>query len=148
MSSALTVHGLLAASALLDISVLELGAVRLPDIPEDIEQQGPIEPNYQLTTQARADNAGFRVSIATAIDTPVGHIRAEVAGEYELDAVLATDITAGVMLEFVNEVAIMTLIPYIRQSIADITLRVFGSALMMPMLQRGELSFSPDDARA
>lgn len=45
------------------------------------------------------------------------------------------------MQEFVNNVAIMHILPYARQSIADLTQRVFSAPLLMPIMQRGELQF-------
>ncbi len=42
---------------------------------------------------------------------------------------------------FTNEVALMALLPYLRESLADVTRRVFGPPLTMPMFQRGQLQF-------
>lgn len=45
-------------------------------------------------------------------------------------------------LDYSNDVAVVALLPYLRQAIADLTQRVFGSPLLMPALQRGAVTFS------
>jgi hypothetical protein len=42
---------------------------------------------------------------------------------------------------FANEVAVMTLFPYLREGIASISSKVFGSPITLPVAQRGQLGF-------
>ena len=46
---------------------------------------------------------------------------------------------------YANEVAVMALVPYARQAVADVTLRVFEASVLMPSFQRGELRFGVAD---
>ncbi|WP_394276414.1 hypothetical protein [Luteococcus sp.] len=46
------------------------------------------------------------------------------------------------LTQFANEVAVMVLLPYLREGLADVTRRVWGSTLLVPMMQRGQLVFS------
>lgn len=46
------------------------------------------------------------------------------------------------LTQFANEVAVMVLLPYLREGLADVTRRVWGSTLLVPMMQRGQLAFS------
>ena len=65
----------------------------------------------------------------------------DVSADYELATMSARGIDQKVMQAFVNGVAVMALVPYIRQSVSDVTLRVFGSALTMALVRRGEMEF-------
>lgn len=49
-------------------------------------------------------------------------------------------------IDFANDVAILAILPFTRQAIADITARVFGAALLMPIIQRGQLVFGLSDS--
>ncbi|RRD52097.1 hypothetical protein EII12_06010 [Buchananella hordeovulneris] len=46
---------------------------------------------------------------------------------------------------YVNEVAIMTAFPYLREGISCITAKVFGDPLLVPVLQRGQLTVPVDE---
>jgi hypothetical protein len=108
---------------------------------EDVE----IDPSYTLTVDFRDAGDGFRVRLVTDIDTPLGGISCGVLGEYGIGQARLRTETSEALTEFINGVALMHLIPYARQSIADLTQRVFGAPLLMPMIQRGQISFSPSE---
>jgi len=94
-----------------------------------------------MRIDSRDDGHGFRVLFETNIEFSGGCVECGLSAEYELDGARLQDDEGKVMSEFVNGVALMHLIPYTRQLIADMTQRVFGNALLMPILQRGELQF-------
>lgn len=144
MSEPVTIQALVDDCSLSAIELYELSASRAESI-DGVEDGEEIDPSYSLQIERRNDDKGFRVRIATQIETGVGTIRTDVAAKYDLDAIHASDIAQEVMVDFVNNVSIMALIPYIRQSIADMSLRVFESALLMPMVQRGELTFEAQE---
>ncbi|TFD41769.1 hypothetical protein E3T37_03700 [Cryobacterium sp. TMT2-10] len=131
--------------SLSDVSVFELSA-RRGKVSPDTEEGEAVEPSYDLQIDYRDADNGFRVRLITRFDTDLGVIVSDVGAEYVLDGIGARSIPRDILLDFVNNVALMALVPYVRQSIADITLRVFGSALLMPMIRRGEIEFSEDNA--
>lgn len=45
---------------------------------------------------------------------------------------------------FCNEVAIMTVFPYLREGMSSITTRVFGEAIYLPVAERGTISVDVD----
>lgn len=108
---------------------------------EDIE----IDPSYTLTVDFRDAGDGFRVRMVTDIETPLGAISCGVLGEYGIGDARFGPETSEALTEFINGVALMHLIPFARQSIADLTQRVFGAPLLMPMIQRGQITFSRAD---
>jgi len=122
-----------------EISALRNDLINVIDPTED--GSVTITPQYTLQTAHRDDDRGFRVRIRSDIETSVGTIKVDVAADYVLTNLHAAEISPGLMIEFVNEVAVMVLLPYLRQSIADVSQRVFGASLTMPIYKRGEVSF-------
>jgi hypothetical protein len=125
------------------ISYFEIAATRVEsdELLEPGDHDEQIQPTHLLQTAHRGSEDGFRVRIRTEIEVDVGSIVVDVAAEYTLVNATTAQITPELMVDFVNKVAVMTLVPYLRNAVADITLRVFGTALTMPIMRRGELEF-------
>lgn len=141
VSDVVTVEYLLEHATLLTIDTTELGARRVESEPDDSEEP-QLDRDHALSVAGRADGGAFRVSLRTTIHAPgVGDIECEVLAEYEIDSLKYSEIPHEVLETFVNKVAVMALLPFVRQAIADITLRVFGSGLLMPIVQQGEVEF-------
>ncbi|GAA0422517.1 hypothetical protein [Leifsonia naganoensis] len=126
-------------AGLLGISIVKIAAERFDDVQpsEDFE----IEPRYSLVFMLRDDAAGFRVRIETDIELPVGSVSCAVAAEYGLEGLVVRKGSTVALQEFVNNVALMHVLPFTRQAIADVTQRVFNAPLLMPIIQRGAISF-------
>lgn len=131
---------------LLGIQQTELGAAR--GVGSTSADDVPAEPSYRLQVTGRDDDKAFRVGLRTEILTGMGSIVSEIEAEYQLDTLTYSGITEQTRIDFANDVAIMAILPYTRQAIADITARVFGAALLMPIVKRGQLVFSLPDADA
>lgn len=101
---------------------------------------------YTLGFERSADQERFRVRLKVEIVAGFGDVTAEASAEYRRAGFPVEDLTDAVLLEYANNVAVMALLPYLRQAIADMTQRVFGSPLLMPVLQRGAVSFSIAEA--
>lgn len=145
MSSDVDLMRLVQSVNLQHISQLELSAKRASaSVEPDADEV--VQPLHTLGLNPRDDGAAFMVRLATVIESSAGRIVSEVAVEYSVDGFTMDSVSERVLLEFANNVAIMTAIPFVRQSIADITLRVFGSPLLMPVMQRGDLEFDETDA--
>ncbi len=139
--TAITEVGQLVESAsLLTIEVFRLGADRNLDAQPSAEGV-EIAPKYTLDIDIRDDRSGFRIRLMTEINTPFGDIECGAYAEYEHPGVVLGQESSVAASEFVNNVALMHLLPFVRQSIADITQRVFTAPLLMPIIQRGELEF-------
>lgn len=140
----ITLESLVGIAALQGINFFAISAVRSePDVETPEPGQAiDIAPTHSLETAFRDDDKGFRARFRTNIDVHIGTVFTDVAVEYLTGEVPASSISQAVLLEFVNHVALMTTFPYIRQAVSDVTQRVFGSALLLPMVQRGEIDFS------
>jgi hypothetical protein len=151
----LTIHDLLEDVELFHISFMELQAKReqsgddnalasLTDNDDVDEAEAPqIAPEYQLAIDHNSERNRFRVRLRTEIRQR-GHIVVEVAVEYEHTNRKSTDYAQSVINDFGRDVGIMAALPYAREAIADLTRRVFGSALLMPIIRRGDLEFDSD----
>lgn len=144
--SEVDVQTLLDDVSLLAISTVALSARRIEREAANAGEYS-VDPQYTLHTGWRDDHKGFRIVLQTEIEAPVGDIRCDVQAEYVLEDLARTTVPQEAMQEFVNSVAIMTVLPFVRQGIADITLRVFESPLLMPIIHRGQITFNlPPDA--
>ncbi|MBM7767377.1 hypothetical protein [Glutamicibacter nicotianae] len=136
--------------SLLDIVILELSAVRSnKEQGNDELAKGFIDGEYNVETDfsmsmARdtESNKKFRIQVTTDIISDPGKIYVETAAEYALNDLNIDDIDESLMLDFANRVALMTLLPFIRQSVADVSQRVFIQPLTMPIFKAGELAFN------
>jgi hypothetical protein len=139
----LTLEALILDADLEAITYFEVSGVRSSRATPSAApaEEEDIEPSHSLQTAVRDDDKGFRIRIRTEIDVSIGSIIVDVSADYELATISARSIDQAVLQSFVNGVAVMALVPYIRQSVSDITLRVFGSALTMALVRRGEMEF-------
>lgn len=125
-----------------DLSFLELTARRISDATSTAAE---VEPRYTLNAQISGDLLQFRLVLRIDLETDVGEVRAAAVGTYRVGDEAAGTPTQRLVVEYANEVAVMALLPYLRHAIADLTLRVFGSALLMPVMQRGAVRFPLPD---
>lgn len=147
--SVLLVH-LVESCDLDDITFLEISAKRtdrdLAELSEE-DRTKPIAPSHSLGVDLVPEERRFRLRLGTDIVTVAGPISVVVAAEYDVDDGFDHhDLTMDLAIEFANNVGIMMMLPYLRQAIADVTQRVFGTPLQMPILPRGALTFDPADA--
>lgn len=54
------------------------------------------------------------------------------------------EIPEDVRLEFANLVGIMALLPFMREAVADMTRKVVGHPVIMPMIKTGDIRFEGD----
>lgn len=128
------------------ISFLELSAKRTDEEATqslvDNEESYDVQPDFTLQFARDIDQQKFRIRIKTVIQAQPGTVVIDAAAEYSLSNLELEDITEELMLEFANRVALMSIVPYLRQGLADMTQRVFGVPLTMPLYRAGELQFS------
>lgn len=95
------------------------------------------DPSYSLKFFSEGELLGVR--IATSVNLGVGTAIVDVAAHYRVHE--PVNISEEGLLDFANRIAVLALVPYIRQAVADLTQRVFGSAALMPVIRQGELTF-------
>ncbi|WP_146341313.1 hypothetical protein [Nesterenkonia sp. NBAIMH1] len=136
------VKELLPQLTLMDVEFLELRAVRageeheeqLEDIDEDA-----VKPSFELKFSQNKKRDKLRIRLRMETQSTEGVVEAEVAAIYEMSE--SSKLGPDVMLEFANRVGVMALLPYLREALHSMSLKVFGERLLMPMIPAGELRF-------
>lgn len=138
--------GVLTTSAELEeIITFELNVKRAEVLNVELEEtpkQFEVQPTYNLTTLTKSDGSGFLIRLALEATLPTGHLRCEVGSLYKLNSRLGFELTSLDLIEYANEVAVMTLLPFLRQHVADLSQRALGFPLIMPIMSRGSLIFN------
>lgn len=131
------VRELLSRSSLSAIEYHELSAKwtgsRSDDDSTDID--------VSINLQHRLADESFGIRMTGTIEVPFGEAQAAIAAVYEYEG---EPPALRTVLAFANEVAVMTLFPYLRESISTITAKVFGEPILLPILPRGEVGFDLD----
>lgn len=118
------------------VEYFELAAVRNEVERNDAGDE--IAPSYTLNI--RHDSGGIAVRLRIELSTRQGEIRVDAAVLYETPG-HQVKIAQAAGVDFANKVGIMTLVPYLREAIASLSLRVFGEPILMPIIRQGALQF-------
>lgn len=100
--------------------------------------------DFEFRTAIRRHETGVDFRIAVRAKRPNGKVRVDVAALYAAPGpfIVSDDLIAS----YGENVAAMTVLPYIRQHLSDITQRV-GSHFLLPIVPRGLIRFSaPGDS--
>lgn len=99
--------------------------------------------NLTIEVQQRFGETDFGIRLNARVVLPIGEATASVAGEYSLTNGITPSRRA--LQLFANEVAVMTILPFLRESIATVTTKVFGAPVFLPLAERGEIALSVDE---
>lgn len=106
-----------------------------------------LRTEVQDPTDVQDDQREFRYALRVTLHDAEGDVAVEPLATYHVPMEHAGLLDDGMALtEFANEVAVMALIPYVRQALADVTQRVFSGSILMPTYQRGQLRFGDAEA--
>lgn len=86
----------------------------------------------------RLKESEFGIRLTGTADFPQGQATVSVAGEYEAEDGFVVDERS--VRHFANEVGVMTVLPFLREGVATITAKVFGSPVHLPIIPRGEIT--------
>lgn len=112
------------------------------DNPSEVEIPGELQPSYGLKLRHEGNELGIRVSVT--LDAITSKIVVDAAVNYSTAELVNMD--EETFLDFANQVGVMAILPYLRQAIADLSQRVLGEVILMPVIPLGGLAFSRDDA--
>ena len=132
------VQHVIANTVLRNIEFFEVSARRNDPPPDQ-----PAEGRLTIEVQQRIDEQSFGVRLNARAVLPTGEASASVAGTYDLLNGVAPSIRT--LRLFANEVAVMTVFPYLREAVATATSKVFGDAVYLPLVQRGEIALDIED---
>lgn len=125
------------------IQFLRLEAAVNEDVESLAAVPDEVSPSYGLKIRQEGREIGTRMSVT--LDLISWKVVVDAAADYTLD--VDARFADGALLDFANNVGIMALIPYLRQAIADLSQRVTGEVVLMPIIPRGGLVFTRDDAK-
>ncbi|WP_210603069.1 hypothetical protein [Brevibacterium oceani] len=130
------------------IDRVRLESVQFHEVSARRFESGPDEADSDITieVQIKEDSDRFGVRLRGATQVPAGEAVVSVAGQYVIENGNAP--SSRIIKEFVNEVAVMTVLPYLREGITTITAKVFGAPLNIPIIAQGDIAVEPDDQDA
>lgn len=135
-------HDVVRAAKLEDIGYDRLAAER--NLGEG-EMDAPGVPQFRISIRHATDEGQsprLRVSLGCTISLAVGRIDVEPFAEYSFSEDVAIHLAdEALVLDFVNEIAVMALLPYVRHALSDLSLRVFDGTILMPVMPRGAIRF-------
>lgn len=98
----------------------------------------------KIESQVRHARGAMGFRLRATLDTGRGRARVIVAAIFE---VKGDDPGAETVREFANRVAFLTIAPYLREALADITLKVFGEAYQLALVRVGDVAVGVRDDR-
>ena len=141
------------ADEMLSIAELQLAAIRFDhlsiDLMDNAPQAGadrddsestPIEINCKLGTRQEGKEFGTRFEF---------HFK---AAQWQAIIAVITDyvgcqgfvVSPEVSADFASKVALMAAIPFVREALSDLTTRVTGTAVLLPLIRPGQITFAPN----
>lgn len=121
-------------TTLQSIQFHELHAAHDLDITPDTDLDA--DPRFEMRMQTRVDDGEVGVRVDLHVQTPLGDIRVVAAADYLNEG---PNPSPEVEQRFATEVGAMAVFPYLRQAVSDLSQRVFGRALLMPLIKREDL---------
>lgn len=120
-------------------------------VREDVEEPDPV-PRFALQVDLEdledleeAAPRRVRFGLKLELETLDGRVRILLDGSYSVDRDHADSFTMPLAVEYMNHVAVMAMLPYMRQALADLTMRVLREEILMPVFGRGEVHFPPPE---
>lgn len=102
------------------------------------EQATDIEVGIGLRTMQRGTALGVRIKFTAHQDK--WDVELDVAAEFVAQE--AFEVTEHGRTDFANKVGVMTLFPYIREAVGNMTQRTVGTSFILPTLRQGDINFS------
>ena len=103
----------------------------------------PPELDMDLRVQHRCDDEDFGIRLAAEISSIAGTLSVTVAAVYDYEGDIPTK---RALLGFGNEVAVMTVFPYLRETVHTLSMKVFAFPILLAPINRGDVGFDLDDA--
>ena len=125
------------ALALADVSFLALSARRAePPAPGVVERVETADLAFRLASRMSEQGVDYRCELRVTL--PDGEVNVDAVASYRASEPVA--LGGDALADFGDNVAIMTLFPYVREAAADLARRISYS-VTLPVMPRGTLSF-------
>lgn len=100
----------------------------------------PIEINCTLRTRLKGKHFGTRFEFQ--IKAPQWKAIISVITDYE--GCQEFELSPEAPANFASKVAFMAAFPFVREALSDLTSRVTGTAVLLPLVRQGEIVFTPN----
>lgn len=141
------VHG--PAPVLRDVRFFRIHAELVEDLDPQTEDEEDVESgsdedeedisvNIGLRTRQAGSSLGIRIEFEASHDA--WKVSLDVAAEFEADEPFQTSEAART--DFADKVGVMTLYPYIREAVGNLTQRTVGASFLLPTIRQGQVSFA------
>lgn len=109
--------------------------------PDDSETE-EISVTVGLRTRQEGSSLGIRIEFTASQES--WRVSLDVAAEFEAEQPFHT--TAAGRTDFADKVGVMTLYPYIREAVGNLTQRTVGASFILPTIQQGQITFADHEA--
>ncbi|MEV8029150.1 hypothetical protein [Cellulosimicrobium funkei] len=141
---------LLARVNLVEVGCYEFSGVRGAAVEggRKIVGPGPVkdweleDEEHELGVYWLTDGGRLLVRLLVALKSNAGEMRVGMQAEWDTGELTRADVPAEVEEEFINRVAVMTLVPYVRAGISDLASRTMGMNVTMSLIRPGDLEFN------
>lgn len=110
---------------------------------EKYDPSEPPELNMELRVQHRCDGEDFGIRLAAEITSIAGTVTAKVAAVYDYEGEAPTQ---RALFGFGNEVGVMTVFPFLRETVHSLSMKVFAFPILLAPINRGDIGFDLDQA--
>lgn len=124
------------------LSQIEYHEITAKLAPGTFDPSEPPELEMELRVQHRCDGEDFGIRLAAEISSIAGTLSVAVAAVYDYEGEIPTK---RALLGFGNEVAVMTLFPYLRETVHSISMKVFAFPILLAPINRGDVGFDLDN---
>lgn len=132
---------LFSRSTLQTVEFHNVEARRLDENKQREEDEESIDVGMTLQHHIGEDQFGIRLLVQ--LYPFKGEVEVAVAAEYSVDS--GPQAEDSVVRGFGNEVAVMTLLPYAREAVSNLSTRIFGKPILLPTMGRGDVGFDLDE---
>lgn len=130
------------------VALLNLEAIRFFGLSAEVNEQQSEEKSSDAVDTAfgariRMDKKSFGVRLRAELNAHEGRIVVDVAAEYVSEHEF--EVPIGIAFEYVNEVAVMQLLPFVREAALNLSVKVLDTKIVLPVTERGYIAFAPGD---
>lgn len=135
------VKDLIRRATLQEIDFHEVSARKTGESRQDEPNEDNVDVSMHL--QHHVDGNSFGILFSVKLLMFRGEVDVAAAAEYTVDD--AEPIDPHTVKAFGNEVAVMTLLPYVRETISTLTTKMWTRPFLLPTLERGFVGFDLDE---
>lgn len=124
---------------LVQIYAYALNASLYEEGPREEFNDDAYTSEFNLRTKVLPEEKLLLIRVAGVFETRHWEALVDYVAEYHVEE---TEVSEGVLAEFVNRSAMMCMFPYIRSALADLTAKLPSPTFTLPLIHPGEVTFT------